>query len=83
MAYERNIIVNVEKGAAGVVVQVLHPSTHDLQRLMIGNTEISSEELAASRKSFYRTRFRLGETLSRNAEQQIGIGRERSPHRAL
>src|SRR5580658_2889472 len=83
MADQRNVIVNVEKGAASVVVKVLHPAADNFQRLLIGNAEIFSEEFTAGRKSFCGVRLLPGETPGGNAEQQIGIGRERSPHGAL
>jgi hypothetical protein len=29
---QRDIVVNVEKGAASVIVKILHPSAHNLER---------------------------------------------------
>ncbi len=64
---ERHVVIDVEKGAARVVVEVLHPSAHNFQRLLIRNAEIFSEQLAASRKSFRGTRFWPRETFGGNA----------------
>src|SRR5579859_4419946 len=39
---KRDIVVDVEKGAANVIVKILHPSAHNLERLLIRNAEIFS-----------------------------------------
>src|SRR5580658_2520126 len=83
VADKRNIIVNVEKSAARVVVEILHPSAGNLQRLLIGDTEVFSKQFAAGGKSLWGIRLLRREALARNAEQQIWIRRERSPHGAL
>jgi hypothetical protein len=52
VADERNIIVDVEEGPAGVVKEILLPATNDFQGMGVGDAEIFAEEGAASGKGF-------------------------------
>ncbi len=83
VAHEGHVVVNVEEGAACVVVKILHPSAHDFQRLMVRNGEIFPEQVAASSESVRGIWLLAREALGRNAEQQIGVRGERSPDVAL
>ena len=47
VADERHVVVNVEIGAAGVVVEELLPTADNFERMLIGDAEIFSEQLAA------------------------------------
>src|ERR1700675_908385 len=44
MTNERDVVVNVEKGAARVVVKVLHPSADNFEWVLIRNAEILAEQ---------------------------------------
>ena len=83
VADQRYVVVHVEKGAASVVVKILLPAADDLQRMLIRNAEIFPEQLAPCRKSFLRIRVLRRKAFGGNAEEQIGIGRKRSPDGAL
>ena len=47
VADERDVVVDVKKGAAGVVEKELFPSANNFEWVLIRNTEIFSKEFAA------------------------------------
>jgi len=48
VADQRDVVVEIEEGAAGFVVKMLHPAADDFQRLVVGDAEIFAEDVAAS-----------------------------------
>ena len=57
----RHVVVRVEVAAALVVVQILHPSAHDLHRIAIRDAEIAAD-VRARAASVSRRRRRRRET---------------------
>src|SRR5208337_5548047 len=55
-----DIVVDVKIGAAGLVVKVLQETADDLQRLLVGEGEVSAQQLLASRKRFLEGIVSLG-----------------------
>ena len=53
VADERDVVVDVEKSAAGIVVEVLHPAAHNFERLVVRDAEIPSEKSAAGGEGFF------------------------------
>src|SRR5208283_2160328 len=62
MADQRNIVIDVQKRTARVVVKILHPAAHDLDRAIIGETQIGREKLAAGAKGLFERRERFRRT---------------------
>ena len=83
VADERNIIVDVEEGPAGVVKEILLPATNDFQGMGVGDAEIFAEEGAASGKGFVERGSRRRKMAGGNAENKIRIGRKAEPDRTL
>jgi len=83
VADERNIIVDVEEGPAGVVKEILLPATNDFQGMGVGDAEIFAEEGAASGKGFVERGSRRRKMAGGNAEDKIRIGRKAEPDRTL
>ena len=80
---ERHVVVNVEVRPAGFVVQILHPAAHDLQRMLIRDTQISSQPGLPRGKRLPERRLFRWKSIGRNSEQQIWIRREARPYRTL
>jgi hypothetical protein len=80
---ERNIIVDVEESPAGVVKEILLPAANDFQGTGVGDAEIFAEEGAPIDKGFVERGSRRRKVAGGNAEDEIRIGREAEPDRAL
>ena len=75
MADQRHIVVDVEVRAPGVVVQILHPSANDLQRLAIRNAEIARRALRAARPASHPRSARFAVDLAAGmASNKFGSG---------
>jgi hypothetical protein len=83
VADERNIVVDIEKGAAAVVVEILAPATNDFQRMAVGDAEISAKEIFAGSKSLVQRRHSRWKRFFGNTKDEIGIGREAGENVAL
>jgi len=83
VADERNIIVDVEERPAGVVKEIFLPAANDFQGTGVGDAEIFAEEGAAIGEGFVERRSRRRKMAGGNAEDEIRIGREAEPDRAL
>ncbi len=83
VADERNIIVDVEEGPAGIVKEILLPATNDFQGMGVGDTEILAEQGAASGQGFVERGSRRRKMAGGNAEDEIGIWRKTEPDGAL
>ncbi len=83
VADKRNVVVDVEEGAAGVVVKILAPASNDLERMAVGNAEIPAEELLSGGERGVERRLERRETIFGNAQNEIGIGREAGEEIAL
>ena len=44
--HQRHIVVYIEIRAPRIVVEILHPATHDFQRPLVGNAEIVPQQRA-------------------------------------
>src|SRR5215469_4649391 len=69
VANQGNIVVNVKKSPAGFIVEILPPAAHDLQRLVVTDAEVSSEQSAAHfERLFFR---RLAEIFYRHDQPRV------------
>ena len=73
MANKGDVVVHIEIGAAGFVVEILTPASNDFRRMVVGNAEIGTEKFLADREGGFRRNFRGRKTLGGNAENEIGI----------
>src|SRR5580704_18419558 len=79
VSHQRNIVINVEIPAPGVVVQKLLPAPNNFEWLIVADAEISPDVCAPRRQ-----RFLFGAYFgNRNLQNQVRIRRERSKHLAL
>ena len=81
VSHQRHVVVAVEVGATGIVVQVLAPSPDDLERTAIGEAQVGAEAGAARRAEWLGAALCGREALIGDAEKEVGIGRERLPQR--
>jgi len=79
--HERHVVVNVEIRSPRVVIQILHPPAHDLQRMLVRDTQIFSHQGLPRGKCLRELRLFCWKALSWNSEQQIWIRRETRPLR--
>ena len=83
VAHERDVVVRVEVGAPGLVVEVLRPAAHDLERPAVRDREVAPEE-APSRGQRLRGGLFLGrEAIRGDAQQEVGVGRQARPQLPL
>jgi hypothetical protein len=54
VAYERNVVVEIQEGSARLVVEILHPASNDFQRLPVGEAQILSQLRAPDLECFLR-----------------------------
>src|SRR5262249_12291567 len=80
---QRHVVVDVEVGAPGVVVEVLHPAANDFQRALVRNAEVFSEQRAPLFECFVWICFLRWEAIRWNSKEEIGIGREAGPDSGL
>jgi len=73
MANKGDVVVHIEIGAAGFVVEILTPASNDFRRMVVGNAEIGTEKVFAAREGGFRRNFRGRKALGGNAENEIGI----------
>ena len=81
VADEGDVVVGVEIGPARLVVEILHPAAHDLERLAVGDAEVAAEELPAGGQGLRLGRLRGGEAVGGDAQDQVGVrarGRSRA-----
>ena len=83
MSNERHVVINVEIGAARVVVEILLPSTHNLQRPAIRNAEIPTQHALSIRQRVCNIFLIRDNSVRCDTQQQIRIRRKIGPHSAF
>ena len=81
--HEGHVVVDVEEGAAGLVVEEGPEAAHDLEGPAVREAQAGAQPLAAGGQGGRGLRGRGGEALLGNAQDQVGIGREGLPDLAL
>src|SRR5204863_1770248 len=81
--HKRHVVVNVEIRPARFVVHILHPAAHDLQRMLVRDTQIFSHQGLPRGKCFRELRLFRWKAFGWNSKQKIWIRREACPNRTL
>ena len=82
VADEGDVVVGVEIGPPGLVVEILHPAADDLQGFAVGDAEIAAEEPPARGQGLRFFRFPGGKAVGGDAQDQVGVRGEAGPERA-
>ena len=80
---ERNVIVDVQKSATGVIEKILPPAANDFQWMAVRDAEIFAQQRAACRERLVKRGSGRWKMAGGNAEDEVGIGRKAEPDRTL
>ena len=72
MTNMRDVVVSVEITPALIVVEILHRTTHDVQRLLIRNAQVTTEQSRVALQSVIQSVFHPCKSVANFARSLVG-----------